>query len=79
MTNRQLELEELRRMCKKKYCGAPTGFCTFCGKVIRLDMFRHVANYHLELDAKCHGVPNGRVHNRTVLIISGWFIRCQLR
>ena len=25
MTNRQLELEELHRMCKKKYCGAPTG------------------------------------------------------
>ena len=39
MTNRQLELDELRRMCKKKYCGAPTGLCTFCGKVIMLDMF----------------------------------------
>ena len=49
MTNRQLELEELRQTCKKKYCGAPTGLCTFCGKVIRLDMFRHVANYHLKL------------------------------
>ena len=49
MTNRQLELEELLRMCKKKYCGAQTGFCTLCGKVIRLDMSRHVANYHLEL------------------------------
>ena len=23
--------------------------CTFCGKVIRLDMFRHVANFHLVL------------------------------
>ena len=44
-----LELEELRRMCKKKYCGAPTWLCTLCGKVIRLDKFRHVANYHLEL------------------------------
>ena len=39
MTNRQLELEELCRMCKKKYCAAPTVLCTFCGKVIRLDMF----------------------------------------
>ena len=26
MTNRQLELEELRRMCKKKYCGARWGY-----------------------------------------------------
>ena len=34
---------------KKRYCGAPTGLCTLCGKVIRLDMFRHVANYNLEL------------------------------
>ena len=49
MANCQLELEELCRMCKNKYCGAPTWLCTFCGKVIRLDMFRHVANYHLEL------------------------------
>ena len=83
MTNRQLELEELRRMCKKKYCGAPTGLCTFCGKVIRLDRFRHVANDHLELGqlwrCRCRGVPNGRVHHRTVLIISGWFIQYQLR
>ena len=30
-------------------CGAPTGLCTLCGKVIRLDMFRYVANNHLEL------------------------------
>ena len=35
MANHQLELEELRRMCKKKYCGAPTGVCTFCGKVFQ--------------------------------------------
>ena len=25
MANRQLELKELRRMCKKKYCEAPMG------------------------------------------------------
>ena len=49
MTNHQLELEELHRRCNKKYRGARTGLCTFCGKLIRLDMFRHVANYHLNL------------------------------
>ena len=32
MANHQLELEELRRMCKRKYCVSPTGLCTFCGK-----------------------------------------------
>ena len=49
MTNHLLELEELRRKCKKKNHAARTGLCTFCGKVITLDMFRHVANYHLNL------------------------------
>ena len=49
MTQRQLELEQLHRTCKNKYSGSPMGLCTFCGKVIKLDLFRHVANYHLEL------------------------------
>ena len=53
ITNHQLELEELRRRYKKKYRGTRTGLCTFCGKVIRLDMFRHVANYHLKLGQLC--------------------------
>ena len=35
--------------CKKRYRGSQTGLCSFCGKVIKLDMARHVANYHLEL------------------------------
>ena len=49
MTRRQLELEQLRHACKKRYRGTQTGLCTFCGKVIKLDMARYVANYHLEL------------------------------
>ena len=39
----------MRHDCKKRYCGTQIGLCTFCGKVIRLDLARHVANYHLEL------------------------------
>ena len=49
MTRHQLEMEQLRHECKKRYRGTQTGLCTFCGKVIRLDLARHVANYHLEL------------------------------
>ena len=53
MTRHQLELEQMRQECKKRYRRAQTGLCTFCGKVIRLDLARHVANYHLELAQLC--------------------------
>ena len=43
MTQRQSEREQLRRTCKKKYSRSPTGLFRFCGKVIKLDLFRHVA------------------------------------
>ena len=49
MTRHQLELEQMGYDCKKRYRGIQIGLCTFCGKVIRLDLARHVANYHLEL------------------------------
>ena len=49
MTRHQLELEQMRHDCKKQYRGTQTGLCTFCGKVIRLDLARHVAKYHLQL------------------------------
>ena len=49
MAQKQLELEQLRHACKKRYCGAHTGCCSFCRKVIKRDMARHVANYHPEL------------------------------
>ena len=47
MTRHQLELDQCDS--KKRYRGTQIGLCTFCGKVIRLDLARHVANYHLEL------------------------------
>ena len=49
LARQQLELEQLRHACNKRYRGAQTGLCSFCGKVIKLDLARHVANYHLEL------------------------------
>ena len=42
----QPELEQLRHRCKKCY---RTFDCSHCGKWIKLDIARHVANYHLEL------------------------------
>ena len=49
MARHQQELEQLCHACKKWYRGVQAGLCSFCGRVIRLDMTQHVANYHLEL------------------------------
>ena len=45
----QPELEQLRHVCKKRYRGTQADMFSFCGKRIKLDMSRHVANYHLDL------------------------------
>ena len=49
MVRHQLGLEQMRHECKKRFCNAQTGLCATCGKVIKLDMARHVANQNLEL------------------------------
>ena len=49
MVRHQLDLEQMRHKCKKRYHLAQSGLCTFCGNIIRLDMARYVANYQLEL------------------------------
>ena len=67
---RQRELEEMRKVVKVKYRQKHPSPCTFCGTLIRCDMYRHVAHYHLELAQlwrcpvswctvwKGHGVPS---------------------
>ena len=54
ITRHQLELEQMCHDCKKRYRGTQTGLCTFCEKVIKPDMTRHVTNYHLELAQLWH-------------------------
>ena len=34
---------------QKRYRGSQADGCSYCGKRIKLDMARHVANYHLKL------------------------------
>ena len=46
---RQRELEEMRKAAKVKYRQNHLSPCTFCGTLIRCDMYRHVARCHLEL------------------------------
>ena len=81
MANRQLELEELRRMCKKRYCEATTVHSVEkLSGWICFDMWQIIIwNSSSSGGAQSHGEPNGRVHQRTVLIISGCFTRCQLQ
>ena len=45
----QQDLELLRKSVKKTYSQTRPMPCRFCGKVIRVDMYRHVARLHLDL------------------------------
>ena len=49
MSDLQFELERRRRTCKQRFRGTQLDSCTYCGKLIKLDMGRHVVNYHLDL------------------------------
>ena len=46
---RQQDLELMRKAAKKDYQQNRPMPCRFCGKVIRVDMYRHVARLHLDL------------------------------
>ena len=42
-------MEQLRKAAKGKYRQKHPAPCTFCGTLIKCDMYRHVARHHLEL------------------------------
>ena len=45
----QQDLELMRKSAKKDYSQTRPMPCRFCGKVIRVDMYRYVARLHLDL------------------------------
>ena len=45
----QQDLELMRKSAKKEYSQTRPMPCRFCGKVIRVDMYHHVARLHLDL------------------------------
>ena len=49
MKSRQQDLELMRKSAKSNYQQVRPMPCRFCGKVIRVDMYRHVARLHLDL------------------------------
>ena len=46
---RQRGLDQMRKAAKVKYRQKHPAPCTFCGTLIKCDMYWHVARYHLEL------------------------------
>ena len=44
-----MNYEKLCQDCKRRFRGAQTGCCTHCGTLIKLNMTRHVATFHLDL------------------------------
>ena len=42
MTRMQSELDDMRASAKKRYRHSRPGACTYCGKYIKCDMYRHV-------------------------------------
>ena len=49
MTWHQQQLELMRKEAKKRFRQIRPSPCRYCGKVIRCDMYRHVAMFHLDL------------------------------
>ena len=45
----QQDLDLMRKSAKREYSQSRPMPCRFCGKVIRVDMYRHVARLHLDL------------------------------
>ena len=46
---RQKELEEMRSAAKQCLCQSRPSSCVYCGSLIKCDMNRHVARFHLDL------------------------------
>ena len=55
----QQELEQLWKESKQRYWDTRAADCSFCGKWIKLDMNRHVVNYHLNLAQLWHCPVSG--------------------
>ena len=45
----QLELEHMRKECRDRFGGSPSGTCPTCDKYIQVNLGKHVALYHLDL------------------------------
>ena len=58
----QLELEQMRKVCRDRFGPAASGTCPTCDKYIKVNLGKHVALYHLDLAQLWFG----KGHHRTV-------------
>ena len=68
----QQDLDTMRAEARRRFRSARPGKCSYCDKMIKCDMYRHVSTYHLDF----HGVRYGRVRHRTAWIIFGGRMMC---
>ena len=56
---RQKELKEMRSVAKQRFRQSRPRICVYCGSLIKCDMYRHVARFHLvSAGVQCCGVPS---------------------
>ena len=78
----QRDLDDMRASAKKRFRHLRLGACTYCGKYIKCNMYRHVSNYRLDLGQlwRCtvpygkarHGKARyGKARHKTVWTMSG--------
>ena len=71
----QQDLDTMRAEARKRFRKTRPGRCSYCDKMIKCDMYRHVSTYHLDLAqlwwCRILGVWYGRVHHRTAWIMFG--------
>ena len=61
MTWMQNDLDDMRAVAIKRYRNSHPGNCSYCGKWIKCDMYRHMSTFHLELGQLWSGVVVYRV------------------
>ena len=68
----QQDLDLMRKSAKREFSQLRPMPCKCCGKVIRVNMYRHVARLHLDLVQlwRCP-IPRGKVHLKIVWSIYG--------
>ena len=66
----QQDLDTMRAEAKKHFHNTRLGDCSYCGKLIKCDMYRHVATYHLAScgGVRCHDTRCGRARHRIAWI-----------
>ena len=77
----QQDLDTMRAEARKPFRKTRPGRCSYCDKMIKCDMYRHVSTYHWTWrscgGARFHGVRYGSVRHKTAWIMFRGHIMCR--